>query len=199
MLGRKKEKKPEAVRSNLEVLAVRSYDEGAGCFVMEDHTYMDLFQILSSDRSNQQGDELQYSIYNFTRFFRLYGPDSKIISMNFPVNTSFQRGVLGRKVRKTTDDVRRGWLDRETEELARLDQNIMRKEFYYMYFGKNREDMLKNKNNIEKWIGFGRSPLVQGIEKEKKIQIIRKLCNMNTLILSDELKGDEDETSEEEG
>ena len=59
--------------------------------------------------------------------------------------------------------------------------------------------MLKNKNNIEKWIGFGRSPLVQGIEKEKKIQIIRKLCNMNTLILSDELKGDEDETSEEEG
>ena len=59
-----------------------------------------------------------------------------------------------------------------------------------MFFGKNKDEFMKNKDNIEKWIGNGRSRLVEGLEKEKKIQIVRKLCNMNSLILPDDLKED---------
>lgn len=59
-----------------------------------------------------------------------------------------------------------------------------------MFFGKNKDEFVKNKDNIEKWIGNGRSRLVEKLEKEKKIQIVRKLCNMNSLILPDDLKED---------
>jgi hypothetical protein len=72
----------------------------------------------------------------------------------------------------------------------------MRKEFYLMYFGKNRDDLIRNKNNIDKWIGFGRNRLVEDMSKEKKIQILRKICNMNSLILPDELKDEEDDEKE---
>lgn len=190
-----KEKKTKAEKYTLEILPIRAYDKEAGCFVQKGGQYMDLFLILSSDRSNQQGDELKYNIYLLTRFLRLYHGDLKILSMNFPVNTSFQRGVLERKKKKTTDDVRQWWLEREREELALLDQHIMRKEFYLMFFGKNREDLLKNKNNIKKWIGFGRNKLVEEMGMEKKIQIVNKINNMNTQILPDELK---DESNVEE-
>ena len=188
---KKSKKKKEVVnKSALDILPIRFYDEAIGAFVYEDGTHMDLYNIVPSDRSNLQGDELQFNIYNSTRFYRLYSPDGKFISMNFPVNTSFQREYLENKKKLATDEVRKLWLEREIKELELLDQNVMRREYYLMFWGNDKEDFVKNKDNIEKWIGNGRSRLVEEIDKEKKIQIVRKICNMNSLILPDDLKED---------
>lgn len=188
---KKSKKKKEVVnKSALDILPIRFYDESIGAFVYEDGTHMDLYNIVPSDRSNLQGDELQFNIYNSTRFYRLYSPDGKFISMNFPVNTSFQREYLENKKKLATDKVRKLWLEREVKELELLDQNVMRREYYLMFWGNDKEDFVKNKDNIEKWIGNGRSRLVEEIDKEKKIQIVRKICNMNSLILPDDLKED---------
>ena len=188
---KKSKKKKEVVnKSALDILPIRFYDEAIGAFVYEDGTHMDLYNIVPSDRSNLQGDELQFNIYNSTRFYRLYSPDGKFISMNFPVNTSFQREYLENKKKLATDKVRKLWLEREIKELELLDQNVMRREYYLMFWGNDKEDFVKNKDNIEKWIGNGRSRLVEEIDKEKKIQIVRKICNMNSLILPDDLKED---------
>lgn len=188
---KKNKKKKEVVnKSALDILPIRFYDEAIGAFVYEDGTHMDLYNIVPSDRSNLQGDELQFNIYNSTRFYRLYSPDGKFISMNFPVNTSFQREYLENKKKLATDKVRKIWLEREIKELELLDQNVMRREYYLMFWGNDKEDFVKNKDNIEKWIGNGKSRLVEEIDKEKKIQIVRKICNMNSLILPDDLKED---------
>lgn len=185
-----KKKNSNVDKTILNILPIRKYDDSVGAFMYENGTYMDLFYIVPSDRSNLQADELQFNIYNNIKFYRLYYPDSKIISMNFPVNTAMQREYLQQKMKKATDKVRKLWLEREIEELNLLDQNVMRREYYLMFFGKNKDEFVKNKDNIEKWIGNGRSRLVEKLEKEKKIQIVRKLCNMNSLILPDDLKED---------
>lgn len=185
-----KKKNSNVDKTILNILPIRKYDDSVGAFIYENGTYMDFFYIVPSDRSNMQADELQFNIYNNIKFYRLYYPDSKIISMNFPVNTAMQREYLQQKMKKATDKVRKLWLEREIEELSILDQNVMRREYYLMFFGKNKDEFMKNKDNIEKWIGNGRSRLVEGLEKEKKIQIVRKLCNMNSLILPDDLKED---------
>ena len=65
-----------------------------------------------------------------------------------------------------------------------------------MYFGATREELIKNRTTMLSWIGRGRNRIVREIDKEKKIQIVRKLCNMNALILPDELGEDADEDQE---
>ena len=199
MIRKKKEKgsgKEEIIKTNLEVLNIRGYDEELDAFYMADGSFLDLMEIVARDRQNLQDDAVRFDIITLTRFERLYAPDHKDIGLNFPINTTVQRRNLERKWRKTSDPVRKRWLEREIDELLTLEGNIDRKEFYRMYFGATKEELIKNRANMLSWIGRGRNRIVREIDKEKKIQIVRKLCNMNALILPDELREDEDEDRE---
>lgn len=199
MIRKKKEKgsgKEEIIKTNLEVLNIRGYDEELDAFYMADGSFLDLMEIVARDRQNLQDDVVRFDIITLTRFERLYAPDHKDIGLNFPINTAVQRRNLERKWRKTSDPVRKRWLEREIDELLTLEGNIDRKEFYRMYFGATREELIKNRTNMLSWIGRGRNRIVREIDKEKKIQIVRKLCNMNALILPDELGEDADEDQE---
>lgn len=199
MIRKKKEKgsgKEEIIKTNLEVLNIRGYDEELDAFYMADGSFLDLMEIVARDRQNLQDDAVRFDIITLTRFERLYAPDHKDIGLNFPINTAVQRRNLERKWRKTSDPVRKRWLEREIDELLTLEGNIDRKEFYRMYFGATKEELIKNRANMLSWIGRGRNRIVREIDKEKKIQIVRKLCNMNALILPDELGEDADEDQE---
>lgn len=199
MIRKKKEKgsgKEEIIKTNLEVLNIRGYDEELDAFYMADGSFLDLMEIVARDRQNLQDDAVRFDIITLTRFERLYAPDHKDIGLNFPINTTVQRRNLERKWRKTSDPVRKRWLEREIDELLTLEGNIDRKEFYRMYFGATKEELIKNRTNLFSWIGRGRNRIVREIDKEKKIQIVRKLCNMNALILPDELGEDADEDQE---
>lgn len=199
MIRKKKEKgsgKEEIIKTNLEVLNIRGYDEELDAFYMADGSFFDLMEIVARDRQNLQDDAVRFDIITLTRFERLYAPDHKDIGLNFPINTAVQRRNLERKWRKTSDPVRKRWLEREIDELLTLEGNIDRKEFYRMYFGATKEELIKNRTNMISWIGRGRNRIVREIDKEKKIQIVRKLCNMNALILPDELGEDADEDQE---
>lgn len=199
MIRKKKEKgfgKEETIKTNLEVLNIRGYDEELDAFYMADGSFLDLMEIVARDRQNLQDDAVRFDIITLTRFERLYAPDHKDIGLNFPINTAVQRRNLERKWRKTSDPVRKRWLEREIDELLTLEGNIDRKEFYRMYFGATKEELIKNRTNMLSWIGRGRNRIVREIDKEKKIQIVRKLCNMNALILPDELREDADEDQE---
>lgn len=199
MIRKKKEKgsgKEEIIKTNLEVLNIRGYDEELDAFYMADGSFLDLMEIVARDRQNLQDDAVRFDIITLTRFERLYAPDHKDIGLNFPINTAVQRRNLERKWRKTSDPVRKRWLEREIDELLTLEGNIDRKEFYRMYFGATKEELIKNRANMLSWIGRGRNRIVREIDKEKKIQIVRKLCNMNALILPDELREDADEDRE---
>ncbi|EUC52148.1 hypothetical protein [Mogibacterium timidum] len=189
---KKKSKKEETIKTNLDILNIREYDEELNAFKLADGSFLDFFEIVARDRQNLQDDAVRFDIITLTRFERLFSPDHKDIGLNFPINTAVQRRNLERKRKLTNDPVRRKWLEREIDELLTLDSNIDRKEFYRMYFGETKEELIKNRTNILSWIGRGRNKIIKEIDKEKKIQIIRKLCNMNALILPDELREDID-------
>ena len=189
---KKKSKKEETIKTNLDILNIREYDEELNAFKLADGSFLDFFEIVARDRQNLQDDAVRFDIITLTRFERLFSPDHKDIGLNFPRNTAVQRRNLERKRKLTNDPVRRKWLEREIDELLTLDSNIDRKEFYRMYFGETKEELIKNRTNILSWIGRGRNKIIKEIDKEKKIQIIRKLCNMNALILPDELREDID-------
>ena len=89
------------------------------------------------------------------------------------------------------------WLRREIQELIKLDENIQRKEFFMMIFADSVKSLEKNRQDVMSLIGTGRSKAVRAMEKEKKLKIVRKLCNMNTLLLPDELM-EEDVFGEED-
>ena len=183
MFSRKKEKEPkekkkEIIKETLSVLPIRNYDEGIDAFSLEDGTYLDLLEIVTRDRENLQDDVVRFDMFTLTKFERLYSGDHKIVGLNFPINTA--------------DPIRKEWLMREWDELDRLESMIDRKEFYLFFFGKTKDELEKNRGNILGWIGYGSSKLVKPMGKEKKIQIIRKLCNMNALILADDLVEDEE-------
>ena len=192
-MAKKKEKKKEIIKTNLDILRIRGYDEGISAFVLSDGTYLDFVEIIAKDRNNLQDDAINYDIFMLTKFERLYSADHKDIGLNFPINTSSQRKYLEEKMRKTVDPVRKLWLQREIDELLALDEEIERKEFYRMFFGKTKSELEKNRRNILTWLGRGHSRMVREIGKDKKIQIVRKLSNMNTLILPDGLSEGNDD------
>ena len=110
MIRKKKEKgsgKEEIIKTNLEVLNIRGYDEELDAFYMADGSFLDLMEIVARDRQNLQDDAVRFDIITLTRFERLYAPDHKDIGLNFPINTTVQRRNLERKWRKTSDPVRK--------------------------------------------------------------------------------------------
>ena len=164
--GKKEKKETVDIKTTLEILPIRSYDESIDCFKLKDGSYLDIMDILPSDRNNLQGDELRFQIMKTIRFYRLYAPDSKLISMNFPVNTSVQRDFLEKKLKRAADPVRKLWLEREIRELELVDQNVMRREYYLMIFGDKKENMIKNKTQIRSLIGHGRNRITKEMSKE---------------------------------
>lgn len=188
MKKKKKNKKSEEelLKTNMDILKIRFYDEDVDAFILENGEYLDLLQIVTKDRENLQDDVVRYDIYNLTRFEKLYALPHKDIGLNFPINTSLQRSNLQRKYKSTADPIRKKWIRREIEELETLDANVERKEFYRMFFAGTKNELIKNRRDILSYIGYGRNKIVKEISKEKKIQIVRKMQNMNTLVLPEE-------------
>lgn len=61
----KKEKK-EIIKTNLEILAIRRYDEELEAFIMEDGSFLDLLEIVARDRQNLQDDAVRFDIMTLT-------------------------------------------------------------------------------------------------------------------------------------
>lgn len=178
---KREKKKAEIIHNTIEILPLYDYDDELEAF----HTsrgYMDIMNVEPRDRENQHDDEISYNMITMTRFYRLYSPDVKFVTMNFPISTEKQQGYFQMKIKQIADVVRQKWLRREVSELVMLEENVKRREFYMMVFAESKEEMIKNRSDILAIIGTGRTPLISEMSGDKKIEIVRKLCNLNTLI-----------------
>lgn len=174
-----KENKPEIIKTNLEILPIRYYDNSSESFVLSDESYMDIFGIIPRDVEKMAADELRNEVGNFISLLRTSGVDLKFVSMNFPLNTARQREILEYHKSTVKDAVRIKWIDRQIAELKRVDSNVHTSNFYLFIFGSNREEFIKNKQDISKQLCSGIDALAEKIPRHQKIQILLKLCNMN--------------------
>lgn len=186
----------EKIYTNLEILKIRRYDEEKKCFEMDDGSSLDLLEIIPRDRDNASDDDVRLDMYRMMRFYRLFSSDIKILSLNFPISTSGQQDALRRAIKATSSQVRIKWMEREIEELILLDENIQRREYYLMYFANNEDTFERNRSDLLTLVGTGKNKLVREMGKGKKIQVVRKLNNMNMLIIPGEFEEDSDEKYE---
>jgi len=173
------EKEVKVIKSNLSILPIRHYDQELDCFMLEDGSCMDILQIIPRDVNNLSNDELQREVYSLIRSYKTIGSDIKIVSMNFPLNTEKQRDILKQHYDKAEDEVRRKWISRQIEELKTVDANIHTSNFYLFYFGNNKDDFLRNRENIDKYMCSGFDKIAEHVSMHQRVQILIKICNMN--------------------
>ena len=170
-------------KASREILPDIYYDRLNECFVNEkENLIFDIIKICSKDLVNSSDDEIDYDQYRYTKLYKIYYEDLKIICMNFPCNTQKQQSYLKKKIEKTNNAKMKHWLQRRLDELEWLEKNRTTREYYYMIFSQNLEEHLSNKNNIFSALQSGRNGLCETISEEEKIQILYKLNNKSSLI-----------------
>lgn len=146
-------------------------------FIMK-YGYMDLYQIKTKDVHALSDSDIQRHIYSFISFLRAYSEDFKILSMNFPVNTTTQQMHIEKNLKVTTNPIAKKFLQRKLDELIFLEQNRFDKEFYIMIFASNKEEIEDRERVL--YINQNVAFKVEEIELEKKLKILFKLNNFNT-------------------
>lgn len=178
----KKKKKPYIPPTTKAVMDQVFYDDKLKCFVMKEKLFMDLIQINTKDLVSSSDDEVEYDIMKFAKLYKMYAPDLKIVVMNFPCKTGKQQEYFIHKLKNTTNEIYRRFLQRKLDELVWLEQNDMMREYYYMIFGRKESEIKSNRDLIFNTIGRGKHGLSQELEKEKKIQICERLNNKCFLV-----------------
>ena len=175
------EKKPAAQKNNLDILPIRYYDEDAKAFVLKDGSYFDIYEKVADDVDNMMEDEVQMLMIRLAKFLKLYKDDIKIISMNVPTNLLSQEKRLTKKMQETNDPVRKKWLQRSISELQRAEKGTRKREYYFVLMSRTAE---QHHDQVQQLSILGDG--VREISLEKKLQIVYKLCNPNSLIVREE-------------
>lgn len=147
------------------------------CFKMK-YGYMNMYQVQTKDMHSLSYNDTQIHINSFAGFLRAYTHDFKIVSMNFPVNTSTQKRHIERNLKFATNDISKKFLESKLEELIYLEENRFNTEFYIMIFASNREEF----DNRERFLFVNQNSTfkLNNIELDKKFKILFKLNNLNT-------------------
>lgn len=177
----KKEKQPSIGKNNLDILPIRYYDEDAEAFVLADGSYFDVYEKVADDVDNMMEDEVQLLMIRFAKFLKLYKDDLKIISMNFPTNLLTQQKRLEKRMQETRDPVRKKWLARSIDELQRAEKGTRKREYYFVLMSKTADEHYDQVQQLS-ILGDG----VRKMSLDKKLQIVYKLCNPNSLIVREE-------------
>lgn len=71
---------------------------------------------------NSSDDEIDFDQYRYTKLYKIYSDDLKIICMNFPCNTQKQQSYLKKKIEGTNNAKMKHWLQRRLDELEWLEK-----------------------------------------------------------------------------
>lgn len=165
----------------LDIVPVRFYDTERQCYRMDDGSCMDLMQIQSKDLVNASEDEVEYDCLKFSKLYRVYAGDLKVLCLNFPCDCSRQKRYLEHKIKKTKNEVFREQLEKKKKELEWLEKNDTTREYYYMLFAGTPEELEKNRRSLSAALGTGQEGLADRISPEKKQQILFRLYNKCSL------------------
>ncbi|MFQ8921920.1 MAG: hypothetical protein ACLR60_08505 [Clostridium paraputrificum] len=141
--------------------------------------FLDIFQIESMDIKGMNEIEARTVILSFAYMLKVYNEDLKIISMNYPTNTKIQQSYLEKKIKECTNKDYLYFLEKSLKQLRLVEKVRSDREFYCIIFAKDEKEMKDNRENI---LSNSKSIGVYDIEPEKKINILRKLNNMNSNI-----------------
>ena len=141
--------------------------------------YLDILQIESIDIKSMNDVEYHTYILSFTNLLQSYTEDMKIISMNYPADTSRQQNYLSKKIAQCNNANQMKFLEHRMRQLKTIEEKRTNREFFLMIFAKDDKEMINNK---ELALSSNRELQVFEVDIEKKIKILKKLNNMNTKV-----------------
>lgn len=169
-------------KSTRELIEIVGYDNNHNCYVCKDNSLIDFVQIISKDLINAADDDVNYDCLKFAKMYKLYAPDLKIIAINFPVDTSEQQEYFRHKINVTKNQAFKNILNRRLKELEWISKNNTAREYYYMMFLKDYEELDKCRNVMDSTLRTGMDGLIQFVDKEKKDQIVFRMNNKCYLV-----------------
>lgn len=177
--SRKKEKKKRntVIHKNiLEIVPIRGVSEN-GYFYLDDSSYMELLQIKGKDLINSAEDEVEFDCLRFSKLYRLYADDLKIVCMNFPSDYGKQKRFLEYKIKNAKNEIYKLQLRGKLNELIWLEKHNTTREYYLMLFAQKEEVLEKNIRTVTAALGTGRGGLIAKLSLEKKKEILFRLLN----------------------
>lgn len=184
---RKKQEKAAAKEAQRllisEIFPVIAGDERESCFLMENGTYMDMFQINCKDLISAPEDIVIFDNYTWDIFYKTYAKDIKIVSFNFPSDTTRQRNYISHKLYNTENPVFSDMLSDKLSEAEEIAKSRKDREFVLMFFASSVDDLREKRAVIFGNLSRPAVPLVRRITYEKKEQILYKLGSSSEVIL----------------
>lgn len=141
--------------------------------------FLDILQIESIDIKSMNDIEYNTYILSFTNLLQSYTEDMKIISMNYPADTSRQQKYLSKKIAECSNANQMKFLEHRMKQLKTIEDKRTNREFFLMIFAKDDKEMINNRDLV---LSSNRELQVFEIEIEKKIKVLRKINNMNSSI-----------------
>lgn len=190
--GKTEEKNSERKQSEkISILPYADYDMEYDCIsYSEAELYMDILQVRTKDLYNASEDTITFDVIRMTQLYRKYAGDLKIIATNFPSETKTQQEYIKYKIKHTKNTVHQKWLRKKLKELEFVENNRTNREYYLMFWGNSKDDIVKNREMLLTTLGSGIKDkgLVERMEFEKKVAILRKLNNKSSKIILEKLE-----------
>ena len=156
---------------------------------MRDGSIVDFMQITCKNLYNASEDELAYDNLKWDKLFMTYPDDLKYVVLNFPVNISTQLSYIKKIAARTENPVLFNMLQSEYDRLTYIAQKTTDRDYYLMFYASDYIQYLDKKAKIKGVLNQGSLPLITELPREKKMQVLYKLNNLNGSIF---LEGDED-------
>jgi len=160
-----------------ELIPIRAYNKKLECFELVDGSFFDIIQIQCRDLNSIGLTEVDNDNKSFARLWRLYANDLKLVSMNFPIDTSQQQSYFKKVLKRTENPEYKSRLITQLEMLN-LIENYQENQFYFFGFWDSEAEMYEQRTKIFSLLG--QRQLVEKISQEKKEKIIFKFNNKNT-------------------
>lgn len=177
MINPKKEKE----RDMIELIPIERYDDNLGCFVYQDGSLMNFYQVNTKDLVSSNVDDIEMDCFKWAKFYKTYGEDIQLVSLKFPCNTQCQQEYWQKKISNNRNPVFTPLLKTNLNELIYREKHTTSREFYLQVWH-TKENIQEHVAAIQSTLEIGRFGLVQEISKEKKQQALFKLNNKNSLI-----------------
>ena len=149
-------------------------------YILQKDEVMDIIEIEGKDILSLTQNELERDINIFHTFYKTVNIDTKLVSMNFPVNAQKQKDYIQYKINKTDNQIYKVFLQDKKNELEYLEKNRTNKEYYLFLFAPSVEVLKSVKNTVNRTISNALN--TRSLTREKKKLILYKLNNKNSKI-----------------
>lgn len=166
----------------LKEIPITGYDEETQCFACTGGLYFNLYRMIPKDLVNSDVDEIEMDCFKWAKFYKTYGQDTGITTMMFPCDTGEQQHYWRKRLEENKNPLYGDMIQKKIEELVYREKHSVTKEFFLFTFFRSRDEIPDAVRVMDSTLGIGQMGLLEEVQKAKKIQVLFKLGNKNSLI-----------------